>query len=144
MSSEMRQWPSPAGSSARQALSFAAAQHHMEGLDITGLKRDHSSFSGPTSQARRSKPEPRRALSFTQGSVAVLAASAGGVAGRRGANTSQAASGSRLSSPRSGAVSPPETDASLSDTDDAGSDGAAQKKRRKVAKGKRGDPGSLS
>lgn len=146
MSSQMRQWPSPAGSSARQAPSFAAAQHHMEGLDITGLKRDHSSFSGPTSHARRSKPEPRRALSFTQGSAAsaaalaaAAAASARGVAGRREGNSSQAASGSRLSSPRSRAVHPPETDASLSDSDDAsGSNGAAQTKRRKIGKGKRG------
>lgn len=152
MSSSMRQWPSPAGSSARQAPAFAAAQHHMEGLDITGLKRDHSSFSGPTSQARKPKTEPRRALSFTQGSdasaaplAAAAAASARGLAGRRGANTSQAGSGGRLSSPSSRAVSPPETDASLSDSDDASrSNRAAHTKRRKVVQGKRGDPGCSS
>ena len=154
MSSDMRQWPSPAGSSARQGPSFAATQHHMEGLDLTGLKRDHSSFSGPTSQSWQPKPQPRRALSFTQTSAAsaaslaaAAAASTGGGAGRRGANSSQqAVSGSRLSRPGSHppshAVTPPETDASLSDSDDAsGSDtGGAHTKRRKVAKGKRGDP----
>ena len=157
MSSDMRQWPSPAGSSARQGPSFTAAQHHMEGLDITGaVKRDHSSFTGPTSHSRQPKPQPRRALSFTQASAssaaplaaaagaAAAAASVGGGAGRRGDNSGQTASGSRLSSPGSHAVTPPETDASLSDSDDAsGSDTAgAHTKRRKVVKGKRGNPGS--
>ena len=157
MSSDMRQWPSPAGSSARQGPSFTAAQHHMEGLEITGaVKRDHSSFTGPTSHSRQPKPQPRRALSFTQASTssaaplasaaaaAAAAASIGGGAGKRGDNSGQTASGSRLSSPGSHAVTPPETDASLSDSDDAsGSDTAgAHTKRRKVVKGKRGDPGA--
>lgn len=121
----------------------------MEGLEITGaIKRDHASFTGPTSHSRQAKPQPRRALSFTQASAssdAPLAAAAsiggGSGGGRRGDNGSQAASGSRLSSPGSHAVTPPETDASLSDSDDAsGSDTAgAHTKRRKVVKGKRGD-----
>ena len=159
MSSDMRQWPSPAGSSARQGPSFTAAQHHMEGLDITGaIKRDHSSFTGPTSHSRQPKPQPRRALSFTQASAssaaplaaaaaaAAATASIGGGPGRRGDNSGQTASGSRLSSPGSHAVTPPETDASLSDSDDAsGSDTAgAHTKRRKVVKGKRGDPSPSS
>ena len=156
MSSDMRQWPSPAGSSARQGPSFSAAQHHMEGLELTGaVKRNHSSFTGPTSHSRQPKPQPRRALSFTQASAssaaplasaaaAAAATSIGGGAGRRGDNSGQTASGSRLPSPGSHAVTPPETDASLSDSDDAsGSDTAgAHTKRRKIVKGKRGDPGS--
>ena len=148
MPSDMRQWPSPAGSSARQAPSFAAAQHHMEDLDITGSKRDYSSFTDLPSQGRQPRPAPRRALSFTQPSTASAAASAPAAAAassagpaRRGGSTSQAASNSRLSSPSSQPVSPPDTDASLSDTDDAsGSDSpGANTKRRKVVKGKRGD-----
>lgn len=149
MSSDMRQWPSPAGSSARQGPAFTAAQHHMEGLEITGaIKRDHASFTGPTSHSRQAKPQSRRALSFTHASASSdtplgAAASTGGGSGggRRGENGSQAASGSRPSSPGSHAATPPETDASLSDSDDgSGSDTAgAHTKRRKVVKGKRGD-----
>ena len=147
MPSDMRQWPSPAGSTARQARSFAAAQHDLEDLDITGLKRDFSSFTDPATRARQPQPAPRRALSFTQAtpasaasSVAAAAASSAGAGGRRGGSMGQAASTSRLSTPGSHVVSPPDTDASLSDSDDAsGSDSAgANTKRRKLIKGKRG------
>ena len=147
MPSDMQQWPSPAGSTARQARSFAAAQHDLEDLDITGLKRDFSSFTDPASRVRQPQPAPRRALSFTQASpasaaspAAAAAASSAGASGRRGGSMSHAASNSRLSSPGSHVVSPPDTDASLSDSDDAsGSDSAgANTKRRKLVKGKRG------
>ena len=160
MPSDMQQWPSPVShraspSSAMQARhtpAHAAASHpqikleDLEGLDLSGLKRDYSSFTGPASQPRQPKPAPRRALSFTQGSIgsAATTAAVGTSAGRRaqgGASSSQAVSNSRMSAPASNVTSPPDTDASLSDSDElSGSDsGGLSIKRRRVVKGKRGE-----
>ncbi|DBA72643.1 TPA: hypothetical protein ACH3X2_010390 [Trebouxia sp. C0005] len=156
MPSDMQQWPSPVShraspSSAVQAhhtSGHAAASHQqikledLEGLDLSGLKRDYSSFTGPASQPRQPKPAPRRALSFTQGSIgsAATTAAVGTTAGRRalgGASSSQAVSNSRMSTPASNVTSPPDTDVSLSDSDDlSGSDsGGLNIKRRRVVKG---------
>jgi len=160
MPSDMQQWPSPVShraspSSAMQARhtpAHAAASHQqikledLEGLDLSGLKRDYSSFTGPASQPRQPKPAPQRALSFTQGSIgsAATTAAVGTAAGRRtqgGASSSQAVSNTRMSTPASNVTSPPDTDASLSDSDElSGSDsGGLNIKRRRVVKGKRGE-----
>ena len=160
MPSDMQQWSSPVSrraspSSAVQALhssGHAAASHQqikledLQDLDLSGLKRDFSSFTGPASQPRQPKPAPRRALSFTQGSIgsAATTAAVGTTAGRRtqgGASSSQAVSNSRMTTPASNMTSPPDTDASLSDSDEvSGSDtGGLNIKRRRVVKGKRGE-----
>ena len=157
MPSDMQQWPSPVSqraspSNAAQAprSSPHTAAHNqikLEDLDLSGLKRDYSSFTGPTSQPRQPKPAPRRALSFTQGSpasaasTAAIGASAAGRHTSGGASSSQAGSSSRLSTPGLNVTSPPDTDASLSDSDEvSGSDsGGVNIKRRRVVKGKRGE-----
>ncbi|KAA6425311.1 MAG: hypothetical protein FRX49_04804 [Trebouxia sp. A1-2] len=141
---------SPIIGEAHHTSGHAAASHQqikledLEGLDLSGLKRDYSSFTGPASQPRQPKPAPRRALSFTQGSIgsAATTAAVGTTAGRRalgGASSSQAVSNSRMSTPASNVTSPPDTDVSLSDSDDlSGSDsGGLNIKRRRVVKGKR-------
>ena len=165
MPSDMQQWPSPvsrrAGPSstleARHSSGQAAASHQqikledLQDLDLSGLKRDFSSFTGPASQPRQPKPAPRRALSFTQGSIgsAATTAAVGATAGRRtqgGASSSQAVSNSRMSTPASNMTSPPDTDASLSDSDEvSGSDsGGLNIKRRRVVKGKRGGTSAVA
>ncbi len=165
MPSDMQQWPSPvsrrAGPSstvqARHSSGHAAASHQqiklddLQDLDLSGLKRDFSSFTGPASQPRQPKPAPRRALSFTQGSIgsAATTAAVGTTAGRRtqgGASSSQAVSNSRMSTPASHVTSPPDTDASLSDSDElSGSDsGGLNIKRRRVVKGKRGETSAVA
>ena len=165
MPSDMQQWPSPvsrrAGPSstvqARHSSGHAAASHQqiklddLQDLDLSGLKRDFSSFTGPASQPRQPKPAPRRALSFTQGSIgsAATIAAVGTTAGRRtqgGASSSQAVFNSRMSTPASHVTSPPDTDASLSDSDElSGSDsGGLNIKRRRVVKGKRGETSAVA
>ncbi len=165
MPSDMQQWPSPvshraspsSAMQARRTSGHAAASHQqikledLEGLDLSGLKRDFSSFTGPASQPRQPKPAPRRALSFTQGSIgsAATTAAVGTTAGRRtqgGASSSQAVSNSRMSTPASNMTSPPDTDASLSDSDEvSGSDsGGLNIKRRRVVKGKRGETSAVA
>ena len=148
--SNMQEWPSPVSqrrsrnSVAHGRPAYAAAHTHiqMDDLDLSGLKRDYSSFSGPTARPKQSKLAPRRALSFNQPSPAA-AASAAAVTARRaqaGAGSSQAASNSRMSTAATNVSSPPDTDASISDSDDpSGSDsGGAGAKRRRIVKGKRG------
>ena len=153
LSPDMQQWPSPvsqrASSSRAMQPGDAAASRQpikLEDLDLSdlsGLKRDFSSFTSPTSQPRQPRPPPRRALSFTQGSLASAASTAavGTAAARRtqgGPNSSQAASHSRLSTPASNVTSPPDTDASLSDSDEMSGSDSGGIKRRRVLKGKRG------
>ncbi len=158
--SDTQQWPSPvsrraspsSAMQARHSSGHAAASgqqiklEDLQDLDLSGLKRDFSSFTGPASQPRQPKTAPRRALSFTQGSIGSAATTAAveTTAGRRtqgGASSSQAVSNSRMSMPASNVISPPDTDASLSDSDElSGSDsGGLNIKRRRVVKGKRGE-----
>lgn len=151
----LQQWPSPvaqlpspgSAAQARQRGAFAATNPHikLEDLDLSGVKRDFNSFTGPTASSRHPKPSsiPRRALSFTGGSAASAASTAAhaeaGVRRAQG-SSNQAASHSRLASPGSNMTSPPDTDASVSDSEElSGSDsGGTNTKRRRVVKGKRG------
>ena len=152
----LQQWPSPvaqlpspgSAAQARQRGAFAAANPHvkLEDLDLSGVKRDYNSFTGPTGSSQHPKPSsiPRRALSFTGGSAASAASTAAHAeAGARRAqgSSAQAASHSRLASPGSNMTSPPDTDASVSDSEElSGSDsGGTNTKRRRVVKGKRGE-----
>ena len=152
MPSDMQHWPSPVSQHASPGSSVQAhrnppghQQIKLEDLDLSGLKRDYSSFTGPTSQSRQPRPgpAPRRALSFTHGSPAIAASTAANSAARRMqgvATSSQANTNSRLSTPAPNVISPADTDASLSDSDDmSGSDsGGVHIKRRRLVKGKRG------
>lgn len=130
---------------AKHKRSKVEAQHRLDELDLSALKRDFSSFSSPGSQGKPNRQaSTRRANSFTHGSAAsVTTASPASTARKpRGAASSSqaAASGSHVASPLTSMASLPDSDVSVSEAEGhSGAEEADGSKRQRVVKGRRGE-----
>ena len=129
---------------AKQSRSRVAAQHQLDELDLSGPKRDFSSFSSPSSQGKPNRQAAtRRANSFTHGSAASVSTASPPSTARkpRGvASSSQAAASGGLATPLTSMANLPDSDVSVSDAD--GQSGAEESeggiKRQRIVKGRRG------
>ena len=130
---------------AKHNRSQVEAQHQLDDLDLSGLKRDFSSFSSPSSQGKPNRQAAtRRANSFTHGSAASVATASPASTARKcrgAASSSQAvASGSRVTSPLTSMASLPDSDVSVSEAEGhSGAEEADGSKRQRVVKGRRGE-----